>query len=79
MEHAFDFESRVNDVRSRSDDGVICTYHLPSLSRAAVIDIMRTHPVLIVGAHLQLNPVFTPPEKFLSDFRDRRVGRTNPQ
>jgi len=41
-----------------------------------VIDIMRTHPLLIVGGILRQNPFFVPPEEFMREFRDRRAGRT---
>ncbi|MGD0732945.1 MAG: MEDS domain-containing protein [Terracidiphilus sp.] len=79
MHDVIEFESRVNDVWSRYDDAVICTYHLSKLSGDAVVDIMRTHPLVIIGGHLQQNPFFTPPEAFLSEFRGRRSGRTNPR
>jgi hypothetical protein len=79
IEDVIEFESRVNDVWRRYDDAVICTYHLSKLSGDAVIDVMRTHPLVIIGGHLQQNPFFTPPEEFLGEFRGRRSGRTNPQ
>jgi hypothetical protein len=71
-----EFESRVNDVWSRYDDVVICTYHLSQFSGDAVIDIMRTHPLVMIGAHLQQNPFFTPTDEFLREYRGRR---TNPK
>jgi hypothetical protein len=79
IDDVIEFESRVNDVWRRYDDAVICTYHLAQLSGDAVIDIMRTHPMVIIGGHLQQNPFFTPPEEFLLEFRGRRSARTNPQ
>ena len=79
IQDVIEFESRVNDVWRRYDDAVICTYHLAQLSGDAVIDIMRTHPMVIIGGHLQQNPFFTPPEEFLGEFRGRRSGRINPQ
>ena len=71
-----EFESRVNDVWRRYDDAVICTYHLAKFSGDAVIDIMRTHPLVIIGGLLQRNPFFTQPEEFLREYRGRRPGRT---
>jgi hypothetical protein len=68
------FESRVNDVWRRHDDVVICTYHLGQFGGDAVIDIMRTHPLVIIGGTLQRNPFFVPPETFLPEFRARRQG-----
>jgi hypothetical protein len=79
IEDVIEFESRVNDVWRRYDDAVICTYHLSKLSGDAVIDIMRTHPMVIIGRHLQQNPFYTRPEEFLGEFRGRRSGRTNTQ
>jgi hypothetical protein len=77
IEDVIEFESRVNDIWRRYDDAVVCTYRLSKLSGDAVVDIMRTHPLVIIGGHLQQNPFFTPPEEFLPDFRGRRSGRTN--
>ncbi len=36
------------------------------------MDIMRTHPVVIVGEVLQENPFFVPPDQFLLEIRERR-------
>jgi hypothetical protein len=78
IQDVIEFESRVNDVWSRYDDAVICTYHLSKLSGDAVIDIMRTHPTVMIGGHLQQNPFYMHPEEFLHEFRGRRSGRENP-
>jgi hypothetical protein len=40
-----------------------------------VIDIMRTHPLIIIGGILQQNPFFVPPEEFLREVRGRRSKR----
>ena len=77
VDDVIEFESRVNDVWLRHDDAVICTYHLGCFGAAAVIDIMRTHPMIIIGGILQRNPFYVPPEEFLREFRQRRTGRTN--
>jgi len=61
VDDVIEFESRVNDVWLRHDD--------------AVIDIMRTHPMVIIGGILQQNPFFVPPDKFLRELRQRRAGR----
>ncbi len=72
-----EFESRVNDVWRSHDDAVICTYHLGKFGGDTVIDIMRTHPMIIIGGLLQRNPFFVPPEQFLREVRERRAGRTS--
>jgi hypothetical protein len=40
-----------------------------------VIDIMRTHPMVIIGGMLQQNPFYVPPLEFLKEFRQRRSRR----
>jgi len=70
-----EFESRVNEVWRRHDDAVICVYDLAKFGGETVIDIMRTHPMIIIGGILQQNPFFVPPEEFLRELRERRAGR----
>ena len=72
------FEARVNAVWCRHDDAVICTYRLSKFGARTVIDIMRTHPMIIIGGILQENPFFVPPEEFLNEVRERRTGRAAP-
>ena len=38
----------------------------------AVMDIVRTHPYVIVGGILRQNPFYVPPEQFLPELRARR-------
>jgi hypothetical protein len=71
-----EFESRVNHVWQHHEDAVICTYHLGKFKGDTVIDIMRTHPMVIIGGILQQNPFFVPPEEFLREFRGRRARRS---
>ena len=75
IDDLIEFEARVNDVWCRHHDAVICTYHLSKFSGEAVIDIMRTHPLVIVGGILQHNPFFVPPGEFLHEIRARRAGQ----
>jgi len=70
-----EFESRVNDVWSRHEDAVICTYNLAKFGGQTVIDIMRTHPMVIIGGILQQNPFYLPPQDFLRELRQRRSRR----
>ncbi len=77
VDDVIEFESRVNEVWRRHDDAVICTYHLGKFGGDAVMDIMRTHPMVIIGGILQQNPFFVSPDEFLSEFRQRRAHRSN--
>ena len=73
-----EFESRVNDVWRRHDDAVICVYDLTKFGGETVIDIMRTHPMIVIGGSLQQNPFFVPPEEFLRELRERRLAQAAP-
>jgi MEDS: MEthanogen/methylotroph, DcmR Sensory domain len=75
IDNVIEFESRVNEIWRRHDDAVICTYHLSKFSGSDVIDIMRTHPMVIIGGILQENPFYVPPEEFLREIRGRSPGR----
>jgi hypothetical protein len=37
-----------------------------------IVDIMRTHPMFIIGGVLQENPFFVRPDEFLRELRERR-------
>jgi len=77
VDDVIEFESRVNDVWRRHEDAVICTYHLGQFRGDEVIDIMRTHPMVIIGGILQQNPFYIPPDEFLREFRQRRARRNS--
>jgi hypothetical protein len=70
-----EYETRLNYVLPKYDDPVICTYDLSKFGSSVVMDIMRTHPVVIIGGVLQENPFFVPPDEFLREIRERRSLR----
>jgi hypothetical protein len=74
VDSVVEFESRVNDVWLRHEDAVICTYNLSKFGGDTVIDIMRTHPMVIIGGILQQNPFFVPPDVFLRELHERRAS-----
>ena len=70
-----EYETRLNYVLPKYDDPVICTYDLSKFGASVAMDIMRTHPVVIIGGVLQENPFFVPPDQFLLEIRQRRSVR----
>jgi len=72
-----EYETRLNYVLPKYHDPVICTYDLSKFGAGVAMDIMRTHPVVIVGGVLQENPFFVPPDQFLAELRGRRSCRAN--
>ncbi len=79
IDDLIEFEARVNDVWDRHDDTVICVYDLTKFSGDVVMDMIRTHPLVIIGGVLQHNPFFVPPAEFLQELRQRRARQTSPQ
>ena len=61
IDNLVEFESRVNEVWSRHEDAVICVYDLAKFGGDTVIDIMRTHPMVIIGGILQSQSVLRAP------------------
>ena len=65
------YETRLNHVLPRYDDVVVCTYDLSKHSASVVMDILRTHPMVIIGGLLQENPFFVQPDELLQELRQR--------
>ena len=73
-----EYETRLNDVLPRYDDPVICTYDANLLDGTIAVDILRTHPVAIIGGRLYENPFFLPPAEFLPQIIERSGKSTKP-
>jgi hypothetical protein len=72
VEQIVEYETRLNHILPQYDDVVVCTYDLNRFSASTVMDILRTHPQVIVGGVLQQNPFFVPPDEFLAELRARK-------
>ena len=70
-----EYEARATDLWQGYPDPVICTYDLSKFRGDVVVDIMRTHPMVIIGGILQENPFFVRPSEFLSELRERQAAR----
>jgi MEDS: MEthanogen/methylotroph, DcmR Sensory domain len=75
VDNLVEYETRLNYVLPKYDDPVVCTYDLSKFPASLVMDIMRTHPVVIIGGILQENPFFVPPDQFLLELKERRSVR----
>ena len=73
-----EYETRLNQVLPAYHDPVVCTYDLSRFGASVVMDIMRTHPMVIIGGILQDNPFFVPPDEFLEELRLRKGRRAAP-
>ena len=71
VEDLVEYESLLNRFIPKYDDVVVCVYDLNKFSATVVMDVMRTHPMVIIGGILQENPFFVPPDEFLRELRGR--------
>jgi hypothetical protein len=72
VDRLVEYEARANYMWPKYKNPVICCYDLARFSGDVVIDIMRTHPLVIIGGTLQQNPFFVPPDELLKELRSRR-------
>jgi hypothetical protein len=75
VDNLVEYETRLNYVLPKYDDAVVCTYDLSKFGASVTMDILRTHPVVIIGGVLQENPFFVPPDQFLLEIKERRPLR----
>lgn len=68
-----EYETRLNHVLPKYPDPVICVYDLNKHSGSVLMDILRTHPMVIIGGVLQENPLYVPPDEFLAELRARKT------
>lgn len=66
-----EYETRLNHVLPAYHDPVVCTYDLSRFDASVAMDIMRTHPMTIIGGILQENPFYVPPDEMLRELKER--------
>lgn len=66
-EQLIEFEARANFLHARHRHVVICAYDTREFDGAFIVDILRTHPMVLIGGLLQENPFFVPPSEFLEE------------
>jgi len=66
------YESRLNYIMPNHSDRIVCTYDLNKVGAAVVMDVLRTHPMAVIGGLMQENPFFVPPDEFLRQAEERK-------
>ncbi len=75
VDDLLEYETRLNQFLPEYRDPVVCCYDLSRFDASVVIDIMRTHPMVIIGGILQENPFYVPPEEMLKELQERRAEK----
>jgi hypothetical protein len=68
-----EYESKLNYVLPKYEEPGICVYDLNKHSGAVVMDVLRTHPMVIIGGVLQENPMYVHPDEFLAELKQRKL------
>ena len=64
-----EFEARLNEFLVESRSVIVCLYDRRRFDPAVIHDVVRTHPVVVLGDQVYSNPYYEPPELVLSDER----------
>jgi len=66
-----EYETRLNRTWRKFNDPIICVYDLSTFNAGALVNILRTHPVAIIGDVVAENPFYDPPEVILQELSER--------
>ena len=58
------YESRVNKLTQEHDCTLMCVYDINQFSGRAIMDVLATHPVVLMGDRIYENPYYTEPADF---------------
>ena len=61
---------------ARSGQLAVCVYDMGQMSGSMMMDILRTHPLTLVGNIVHENPFYVPPAQLLGELRARRAACT---
>jgi hypothetical protein len=66
-ERVMEYEARMNLLVPTFDCTFMCIYDLPKLSGQMVVDILATHPYVILRGQIRQNPHYVPPDVYLRE------------
>jgi hypothetical protein len=66
-ERAMEYEARMNLLVPTFDCTFMCVYNLSKLRGEMVVDIMATHPYVVLRRQIRQNPFHIPPEVYLRE------------
>ena len=73
-EQLLEYEVRCNALLATAHHPAVCTYQVDQLSSETMMDLLRAHPLAIIGGVLQENPFYTQPDRMLEELRARKAA-----
>jgi len=61
-----EYESKLNTFSPQYRQAILCLYDLERFGGAMLVDLLRTHPKLLIGGLIIDNPHYLSPEEFLA-------------
>jgi hypothetical protein len=71
-EDLIEYESSVNLLAPLITEPLVCVYDVNRFSGRVIMDILSTHPKVIMGGRIYENQYYIPPEQFLGHLSRRR-------
>jgi hypothetical protein len=65
-----EYEAGLNKMLPKHDVAAVCAYDVTSFRSSVVMDILRTHPVVIVRGALRQNPFYVEPDELLRELSE---------
>jgi hypothetical protein len=69
VEELIGYEARLNRFLPRYPQVILCLYALDSFSGEVLVDVLKTHPKVLVAGMVLDNPYYLEPDEFLSNRR----------
>jgi len=73
-----EYESRLNYMLPKYDMATVCTYDLTRFDATVVMDVLRTHPQVVIGGMVRENPFYVDPDELLRELGDRKSDHSAP-
>lgn len=70
-EELMEYESRLNELTQVHDCTLMCSYDINRISGKAVMEVLATHPIVIMGDRIYENPYYVEPRSFMAEIMRR--------
>ena len=69
-----EYEARLNGLVERHSCTVMCTYDVNLFSGQVLMDVLATHPYVLMGQTVTANRYYVPPMQYLQKMMKRRTS-----
>jgi MEDS: MEthanogen/methylotroph, DcmR Sensory domain len=66
-----EYEVKLNKILPDHNMATVCSYDVTRFRSSVVMDILRTHSLVLVGGALRQNPFYVEPDEFLRELSER--------